>query len=272
MLNERITAGRISARLDQSISDFLTGTRKFAVLDRQSDAAIQGELALAASELSPTNEAARLGEKLVADFVLVGVLEAMQYAVQTKQMRSSDREYSVGSGTLSYRYRLIEVATSQVFFSDTLHLTLTHDQIARSDRTHAGAISQALVNAAASKVVGTLTSQIYPLAIIARQGDEVILSEGGKSLRVGDQYKVYQRGKKIYDPYTKEFSGFEEYLCCTVQVTRIAPKQSYAILLHDGDRLPEQIPERTYVLRDKVTQRAPAAIKVESIDQNDSNW
>jgi len=272
VLGKGISGNQASMKIDQTISDVLTGTRKFAVLDRQSDKVVQKELVLAASGESPTSEAARLGKKLVTDFVLVGKLEALHYSTQSKKMRSSDRTYTTGAGSVVYSYNMIEVATSQVFFSDTVNIKVTHNDIARSDRGNSRAITSTILAKAASKIVGTLISQIYPLAIIAKSGDEVILSEGGKSLKVGDGYKVYKRGKKIYDPYTKEFSGFEEYLCCTLKVTRIAPKQSYAVMLTGSDKLPEKIPERTYVLREKIDKKASKPIKVEAINQEDSNW
>jgi hypothetical protein len=272
VLSKGVPGRQASMKIDQAISDILTGTRKFAVLDRQSDEVVQKELALAASGKSPTTEAARLGKKLVTDFVLVGQLEDLHYSTQTKKMRSSDRTYTIGAGSIVYSYNLIEVATSQVFFSDTINIKVDHNDVAKSDRSNSTAITNTMLTKAASKIVGTLTRQIYPLAIIAKSGDEVILSEGGKSLKVGDRYKVYKRGKKIYDPYTKEFSGFEEHLCCTLKVTRLAPKQSYAVMLTGSDQLPEQIPDRTYVLRDKVSKKTADPIRTDVFEQEDSNW
>jgi hypothetical protein len=272
ILNNSIKSTEASQKINQSISDVLVGTRKFSLLDRNNDEMLRKELSVAASDASPTAEAARLGQKLVTDFVLVGKLEGLGYSTSSKKMRTSDRILTTGSGAATYSYNLIEVATSQVFFSDTVSVRLTHEDINRANRENSKAITNAIISKMASKIVKTLTSQIYPLSIISKNGNEVILSEGGKSLKVGDSYKVYKRGAKIYDPYTKEFSGFEEYLCCTLKITRVAPKQSYAELLTNSGKLPNVVPPRKFVLRGKIAKKSPKPIQVKPIKEKDNDW
>lgn len=272
VLGEKISAHTLARKLDQAISDGLVQTRKFAVLDRKNSDAVSNELALANSENAANEEAARIGQSLVSDFVLVGTIDRVQYATTTKTMRTSDKTYTVGSGDAAFSYSFIEVATSQVFFSDTVKAFIGQEELSRGSHDNADVVSEALMSALSKKLVKSLLDQIYPLAIISKRGGEVILSEGGKRLRVGDSYKVYERGEKIYDPYTKEFSGYEELYCCAVKVNRVAPKLSYATITEGADSIPDSVPARLFVLRDKIETDKPKVIKTKKISTKDEGW
>jgi hypothetical protein len=272
VLGQNINAQKVAEKMDQSMSDGLVQTRKFAILDRQNNAAVDSELTLAASDRVSTEEAARIGQSLVSDFVLVGTLDRVQYSTTTKKMLTSDRTYTTGSGDAAFSYSFIEVATSQIFFSDTVKASISHNEISRAERNKPDLVSDALIEALSNKLVKVLVDQIYPLAIISRRNGEVILSEGGKRLSVGDSYKVYKRGDKIYDPYTKEFSGYEEFYCCTVQVNRVGPKQSYAAITAGEEAVPATVPARIFVLREKISKAKPKLVKSKTIPKEDNDW
>ena len=272
VLGQNIRARKVAEIMDQSMSDGLVQTRKFAILDRQNNAAVDSELILAASDRVSTDEAARIGQSLVSDFVLVGSLDRVQYSTITKKMLTSDRTYMTGSGDAAFSYSFIEVATSQVFFSDTVKVSISHNEIPKADRNNTDAVSEALIAALSNKLIKVLVDQIYPLAIISKRNNEVILSEGGKRLSVGDSYKVYKRGAKIYDPYTREFSGFEEFYCCTVQVSRVGPKQSYAAITAGEEAVPDIVPARIFVLREKITKAKPKLVKSKIPPKEDNDW
>jgi curli biogenesis system outer membrane secretion channel CsgG len=272
VLGEMINGQKIANKMDQALSDGFVQTRKFAMLDRKNTDALDSELALAVSGKAATEEAARIGQSLVSDFVLVGTLDRLQYSTTTKKMRTSDKTYTVGAGNASFSYSFIEVATSQVFFSDTVKTSISHNELSNAGHNNAGLVSEALVSALSKKLVKAFVDQIYPLAIISRRGGEVILSEGGKRLSVGDSYRVYKRGEKIYDPYTKEFSGYEELYCCVVMVNRVAPKQSYATITKGSSSIPDVVPARSFVLREKVKKPQSKAIKPKKISKEDKGW
>jgi len=272
VLGAKLNAQKMAVTLDQLISDSLVQTRKFAVLDRKNTRAVASELALASSSNSAKEEAARLGQSLVSDFMLVGTLDRLQYSTNTRKMRTSDKTYIVGSGDASYSYSFIEVATSQVFFSDTVETSVGHEELPRANRDKANIVGEVLLGELSKSLVKFLVDQIYPLAIISKRSDEVILSEGGKRLSVGDSYKVYKRGEKIFDPYTKEFSGYEEFYCCVVKVNRVAPKQSYATITEGVDLIPDSVPARLFVLRDKIEIVKPKITKSKKISTEDNDW
>jgi hypothetical protein len=272
ILDENIDAQEVAEKMDQSISDSLVQTRKFSVLDRKNNAAVNGELALAVSGNAATEEASRIGQSLVSDFVLVGVLDRAQYSTTTTKMRTSDRAYTTGSGSASYSYSFIEVATSQIFFSDTVKVSISHNDISKASRNSPTVVTEEIITALSKKMVKVLVDQIYPLAIVSKNNAEVILSEGGKRLSVGDSYKVYKRGAKIYDPYTKEFSGYEEFYCCTVKVNRVGPKQSYGAIVAGEEAVPDSVPARIFILREKLANTKTKLDKQKKTSQHDNDW
>lgn len=265
-----LTGSEFSQTLDHELSDYLVQTRKYAVLDRQSNSELDKELSLSLSGQTPIEEAARLGQKLMADFIITGKLSNAYFNVKTKKMRTSDKEYQIGSGKASYSYKLIEVATSQIFFSDSVDVDINNDDI-NMESDSAESISFWISKKIAEKVVSVLNNQIYPLSIIAKNNNEFILSEGGKVVKEGDQYRIYKRGEKIYDPYTGEFSGYQESYCCLIKITRVKPKQSYAVLLEGEGNIPDNISAKQLVAREKVRKKS---IKkdVGKISTDDAGW
>jgi hypothetical protein len=110
-----------------------------------------------------------------------------------------------------------------------------------------------------SKLAKNLTfkiqNQIFPLAIVSKSGDQVILSQGGSTVKIGEKYKVYKTGKKLYDPYTKEFIGRDETYCCVVTIARVTPKLAYGDVSSTDMKIPAEIPKKGFILREKIEEK-----------------
>ena len=120
-----------------------------------------------------------------------------------------------------------------------------------------------------------IQNQLYPLTIISNNGKQVILSQGGNSLVVGEKYKVYKTGQKLYDPYTKEFLGREESYFCDITIVRGNAKQSYGEVSNAVLELPLDIAKKAYILREKV-KTTPRKVKKktrkEKKPEQDDDW
>jgi hypothetical protein len=60
----------------------------------------------------------------------------------------------------------------------------------------------------------------FPVAVVARDGMNVVLSQGGQSVKAGARYAVVSMGKEIIDPQTQQSLGRMESPCCEVFVVR----------------------------------------------------
>lgn len=250
-----VSAGTVTRNLDQELVNYLVQSRKFTVLDRGNIKQSMGELELAKSAASPTEELARLGQRLVADYILVGVIEQFKAETLSRMSKFDDMEFKTTTGTVHINYRLIEVATQQVVISDSPQLNFDAKQLGASAKSFDPKFaSSRMIDDTTKKIAADILNQIYPVAVIALDGDTLVLGQGGKSLQSGERYKVYRTGEHLYDPYTKEYLGRSENYCCEVEIIRVAPKQSYARLVSGETNLAEIFEAKRYILRERVSK------------------
>lgn len=266
LAGQPIKSDVVANALNTAITEKLVTTRKFAILDREFDAEAQNELArLATTSVSPA-ELARLNQGLIADYLLVGTVDTLNFDLQERTMRTSDKKFVSGYGQLKVSFRLIEVATSQIVFSGSASSALTDKNLVNGVQTPAVEINQQFITKVATAIVRDTTDQIYPLTIVGRQGDEVIISEGSSTLKVGQRYEVYRRLEKIIDPYTNELTGWSEELCCEVEITRVTTRLSYAQITKQKTELAEPIKPKSLMLRE-IKSRQSATKKTPQVQK-----
>lgn len=273
--SQKIDTKSVTKNISDQLSTYLVQTRKFTVLDRAFTKQVNNELSNAKSEDAHVDESARLGQKLVADFVLVGSISEFNYVTTKKKMRTSDKEYTIGNGILAVSYKVIDTATQQTVFSDTSRVKVTHKDLSSINSSEKKSIMIFMANKLAKQISLKIQNQLYPLTIVSNNGKQVILSQGGTSLVVGEKYKVYKTGQKLYDPYTKEFLGREESYFCDITIVRVNAKQSYGEVSNAVSELPLDIAKKTYILREKV-KTTPRKVKKkarkEKQTEQDDDW
>lgn len=240
-----VNRDRIQRIMTQSLVSTLVQSRKFNVLDREYIAETVGEQSLALSSNVPVEEAARLGQELVADYIMVGTIEDLGYTEQKIKMQSSGRELTSRQGYVEFALRLVDVATRQIVYSDFVRLRVTgFDSIALSEGVDA---SIALI--AANQVGRKIIDTIYPLVIVSVRGKSLTLGQGGSQIKEGDQFEIFKYGNRLTDPYTKEFLGREEIKVGSLEITRVNPKQSYAKLLESSLDIEKEFEPKKFICR-----------------------
>ena len=102
------------------------------------------------------------------------------------------------------------------------------------------------------------TGQTFPITVASREGNRVILSQGGQSVREGARYALVSLGQEIKDPQTGQSLGRTEYDCCEVVIDKVTPTMSQGHL--ENVRMPlEQIPPGGLQLRDLAPEPKAAA-------------
>ena len=269
-------AETVANTLSSSVIEKLVTTRKFAILDRDFDESTKSELARISTGYVAPAEFSRLTQGLIADYVLVGAIDALNFDLYERTMRTSDKKFVSGQGRIKVSFRLIEVATSQIVFSGSASSELTDKNLANGVQTSATEIIQQFNSKIAASIVRDTTDQIYPLTIVGRQGDEVIVSEGSSTLKEGQQYQVFRRLEKIVDPYTNELIGWSEEFCCEVQITRVTTRLSYGTLLKLKMELPESIKPKTLMLREikktNIISKKPTSAQKPITPKESKDW
>lgn len=214
--------------ITQGIVTGLTDSRKFTVLDREHTAATDSELSAITSGAASVDDYALLGKRLVADYILVTKVNRLRYEIEVTHFIDTSRVIRNGIGDVDAFYELIDPVTSQVVVSGTVAARLTASEMQRFGLVGSGAGAvQALTAYTGERIAKAITDDLYPIMIVQAMQNQVVIAEGGGSLRVGARYRVFEYGQTVDDPYTGESLGREESLCCVVQISRITPDLAY---------------------------------------------
>ncbi|GAB2884025.1 hypothetical protein GCM10027046_10660 [Uliginosibacterium flavum] len=226
-----VPASEVLEPLHRQIVDALAQTGRFTVLDRQFEGEIQDELAMIGSGQTVNTDIAKLGQALSADLIWIGEINTLAYNKHVRQLQTSDRDLVSYSGGWSVSQRMINVATRQIQQSSSLQGSAP--SIGPSTMGAGIDGNKTLANMQADivkKATEAILLRSFPISIIERTGNQVVLSQGGAAMAPNSRYRVYLLGKALKDPQTGQSLGNMEYACCELVINRVTPTVSYATL------------------------------------------
>jgi hypothetical protein len=203
-----VSALQVAEQLRQQMIQQLTQTGRFVVLDREFAPEIAGELALIASGQAPVDEFAKVGQTLSADLVWVGQIDSLGYPRHAQKLMTSDRPLVSYQGGATVSGRLINVATRQVLSSDSV--TTTAPGIAPTifePSVNTQEILSHLELGVTTRIVSAMVMRMFPVTVVSRQGESVVLSQGGGVVRERASYQVVLMGDEVKDPQTGQDLG-----------------------------------------------------------------
>ena len=213
------------SQLRSEIVNYLTQSGKVVVLDRDYTEEDQGELSQLQGDDFSKDQASKLGNKLGADYIIVGTVEKAKVTTESMYMPSVGKTiYGATHVDADVTYRVIEAATGVIQRSDTI----------RGKDFKSPSLSD-LAEQESSALSAAILQSIFPLRIESVTDGVFYLGQGGNTVRVGDVFKVIQQGRPIVDSYTKEVIGHAEQELTRVVVTEVEPKMSMAKPI-DGHR------------------------------------
>lgn len=214
--------GDYDKRLRQGIVDSLTSSRRFAILDKDFDNSRMNEMASLFRQDVVPEERAKYGNTLGADYILVEDINNFDVKTKTSVDPYLKSQTTSTRGHMSYTWRLIELATGQILASRTVDLPL---RLRKSEDLYASAGQEG------QKVGVQITEQIFPLMVLAVNGNEATIGQGGETLKVGSRYNLVRLGRMLKDPYTGEPLGRDEMKVGLVEISDVSPKISHATIL-----------------------------------------
>ena len=209
---------RFGNNLTRELEDLFTQSRRFAVLDRSGNAAYYKEKAVWESDDTPAKEKAKLGQMLGLDYIVVGEVVSASDRRVTQSLTGETKRQAQAV----VNYQIILVATRQVKWSDTI--TVEYDEKS----------AESFGLQVARRISGDALGNIFPMRVVGMNSGQVLLNQGGKTMKVGSHFNVFALGEVIRDPYTKESLGRSESRVATIRVTNVTAKVSYAELV-DGN-------------------------------------
>ncbi|EAH6261045.1 hypothetical protein NZT89_001552 [Campylobacter upsaliensis] len=204
----------IGAALQQKIITNLLQSRKFNVLDRDSNGYYEMEKALIQSGNAAKDEIYKLKNVLGTDYILLFSISALDGKQKTSNLTGKSKM----EAEVVIDYRVLLFATRQIKFANTLSMkvALKDDSLSTNEQ---------VLGQIARQISNDILNAIYPLKVASVENGEAIFSQ---SLNQGDVYECFSLGKAIKDSYTKETAGRIETKSGSIEVTRSTPKLSYA--------------------------------------------
>jgi hypothetical protein len=260
--NPLVVASAVRGRL----SDILTQTKRFIVLDREFGSEMQTEIDHINSGNVRVQDSARLGQQLATDLILIPTIERFEYVRSVRKLRMADRELVSYSGGGRITLRLLNAATGEVVMSDTFEHKLASADPSTLPRVVDGSGMVAeMMDSLAGQIGGAVVAEIFPVTVVSMTGDQVVLSQGGESLQSGQHWQAVLLGDELKDPQTGRSLGRHEIPLGTIRVDRVSAQTSYGTLIDGTDSLAgKPFQPGGIVLRHKATTKVVSSKQVES--------
>lgn len=228
----------------RGLENYLTQTRRFAMLDRSFIAEQDKEAAFIKGGGVRLEELARLGNRVGTDYIVTGVVERAYSYVKKTKMRTTGQVIKTPKVGARVTYRILDVASTQVKLAGTEKLQREAGSLGNIADRIAKVIGQKIVNA------------IFPITVLNVDGELLTLGQGGDTVRSGGVYNLVRLGKRMTDPHTGESLGRTETTVGSVKVIDTQSKMS------TGKILKLMISRRSLLRDDFIIRPRKAAFQV----------
>lgn len=227
----QVPAQEVLGPIRQQIIDALSQTGRFSILDRQFENELQGELDMISSGKTVNTDFAKLGQALSADLVWIGMVNDLSYKKSVRKLQTSDRELVSFAGAWSVSQRMINLTTRQILQSNTLQGTPPPIKPTTLGTSfNPASLMVNIRDEIVKKSTEAILLTTFPISVVEKDGNNVVLSQGGQAVKEGTRYRIYLQGKEIKDPQTGQSLGNMESICCDVTINRVTPNLSYGTL------------------------------------------
>ncbi len=234
-------AESLKGYLNQEFTNYFVQTRKFTILDREFDKEISTELSNLANSKNIEDQV-KIGQKLFADYIIVGRLDFLVLKQIEKKYLTSDLIKKKNIGILNLSYRVIDVTTGQIKYSSKVNLEV--------DLKKQSQPIPYLINLTAQNAGLEIMYAIYPILVEKIEGDLLYLGQGGNQIKVNDNYTIYERtDSKIKDSYTGETLGNVEKVVGKATIVKSSSKFSVAQIIEQKYNLSEDFKSRKYMVK-----------------------
>ena len=234
-------ADNLKKYLNQEFTNYFVQTRKFTILDREFDKEIAAELMNLDNSVKIEDQV-KIGQKLFADYIIVGRLDFLVLEKIEKKFLTSDKILKKEIGTLNFSYRVIDVPTGQIKYSSKVALEV---DIKKQTQP-----IPYLFNLTAQEAGLEIMYAIYPILVEKIEDDLLYLGQGGNQIKIDDNFTIYERtDSKIKDTYTGETLGNVEKVVGKATIIDSNAKFSVAQITEQKYDLSEDFKPRKYMVK-----------------------
>ena len=207
-----INAKKFNTTFSSNLNKMLTKSNRFAILDRKNTKAVSKELKMIASGNFRVEEVAKLGNKVAADYLLISSLNYIGSKKIYKKLMGENISLTKSKASISIN--IIDIATSQIIFSDDFNLGQSSGNI------------NSLAKIISNRLSRKITDTFYPAKVIGENNKNIIVDQGQSFFNKKTKYKLLRLGKKVIDQTTGKFTARVENEVGDLIFVSGSPKQS----------------------------------------------
>ena len=272
LIDDVVSNNKVDDLLIQNLVSYLVQTRKFTVLDREYLNHMNSELNIITTNQTNIEETVKLGQKLFSDYIMVGTLQKLFTEEKTIKIKNSNNSVSSKKAFIEFSYRIIDVPTSQIMFSDD------YTGVFDIEEKDIVSLEGYIIKKASLEIGSTILNAIYPLRLEKISGDTAYIGQGGLEIVIGEEFTIIELGEKIKDSYTNEYIGREQKEVGKLQITQVSAKLSSGKIFQQSYNLEGNFEPKKYILRKIDTNISNVDIAKDKIKQKkkketaDDDW
>lgn len=227
----QVPAVDVARAIRSRLSEILTQTKRFIVLDREFGDEMQAEIDKINSGSVRAIDTARIGQQLATDLILIPTIENFAYPKSTRSLHMSSRELVSYQGGGRINLKLVNATTGEVVMSESFEHALPPTAPSTLARVVNGeALANEMMDTLSGQMGSSVVAEIFPISVVALAGNRVVLSQGGDALHVGERFDAVSLGEELTDPQTGRSLGRMEMPCCVVRIERVERQTSYGVI------------------------------------------
>lgn len=231
------TIPKLADLLNQKVTQALSNTNKFALLDRSEVADFEKEMNIIKSTDTSVEEKAKAKKVLGTDYILIGSIDEGNFVCNEKTLKITNSTTKEYKARFAFSFKVIEGPTRITKFSDEIRLNLKANEVKSlfekwdPAKTQIIDIADKVMDVVANTVAQRITQQFYPVRILAVNDSQVIISNA-VWLKPGCVMDVFKTGQDIIDYDTNEKLGQTETKCASIRIESIQGKLAYANIIN----------------------------------------
>lgn len=219
----------------QEIEAAIVATRTFSVVTNR-----KNEIDAIMREAKNSQRKVR---SLPVDFVVEPVIQALEFERRAKPIANLESKVRVrSSGEIRMRVRVLDVSTGELRAPFIVDVDWQGENEIRDRRPGDGGEERisssdfvSMARKAGQVLANAILEQVYPVQVIARDGDEVWISRGADAgYAPGERLKIYSGdGEPLLHPITGEVLGTREKLLGIIEIADTRPKFSTGKIIEE---------------------------------------
>ena len=168
------------------------------------------------------------------DYIVYG--SVTKFGSATKRLRTGRFSTAMATTTFGVDLKVVHVTTGEIRIAENVEATvITGRSLSTGGFSQRAGPSDPLADVqrvAARKAAALITGSIFPIKVVAIDGEAIYLNFGEAMLEVGDTLNVVREGRAFIDPDTGRSLGATRKKIATIKISETTSEFSIAELLN----------------------------------------